>query len=272
MRNVINRTLAAKNLLIAMVAFAFMACNENGASKPANDREAIQTVVAQSSSLIGQSPEKIDKAMQKAGFTKVEDSSAKVAKHAQQLKDEEIEPVEVTYIYNMPANYNEMTDDEYIKGLLQKGECYVAVFAIYIDDKLGVLTTFCRTSIEPDINLLYTVNSDELFKQLPKPSVNDSLTIVEWQGSIDYSDNKYDDHAQYVAALAAAGDCVAIETGAAVKVLDLLTSEGEGYGYFCYWDNPNEKKQADQQKRDGYTSVAGQFSVYDIAYQYLLNR
>ena len=76
MRNVINRTLAAKNLLIAMVAFAFTACNENGASKPANDREAIQTVVAQSSSLIGQSPEKIDKAMQKAGFTKVEDSSA----------------------------------------------------------------------------------------------------------------------------------------------------------------------------------------------------
>lgn len=50
-----------KFLLMAMVAVAFMACNQNGASVPSSDKKAVKAVTTDAVSMVGQDPAKVEK-------------------------------------------------------------------------------------------------------------------------------------------------------------------------------------------------------------------
>lgn len=258
-----------KILLVAMVAFAFMACNQNGASVPSNDKKAVKAVTTEAVSLIGEAPASVDKSLQKAGFVQADNDFLKVAKRATGArvaqKFNEVAPVEVAYIYNLPENYNEMTNKEgeaYIKSLLAKGECLAIVQAMFVEDKLVALSTSVLAPIKDNINLLYTESSDGLFKQLPP--VDGKLTM--WQGVIGAKEEKsYTDHAQYVADIAAAQAIEAQEMGMTVKQ-NATTGEPEGFGFMCMWMNPSEEEQASMEEDDGFIGAMGEFAVVDYAY------
>lgn len=260
-----------KILLVAMVAFAFMACNENGASVPSNDKKAVKAVTSEAKALIGETPANVDKTLQKAGFSKVEGSLKVIAQRALPARaakkiKAEVAPVEVMYFYNMPENANEMSDEEgiaYLNGLFEKGKCAVVAQAAYVDDKLVLISTSVLAPIKDNINLLYTENSDGLFKTLP--TIDGKSTV--WQGTI--GETKHTDHAQYVADIAAAQAVQATEQAYSLQV-DMDAQTATGFAYMCMWMNPSEEEQAEMKKEEGFVAAMGEFAVLDYEYTDLL--
>lgn len=257
-----------KFLLMAMVAVAFMACNENGASVPSSDKKAVKAVTTDAVSMVGQEPAKVEKFLTSAGFTKVEatDGIAKVsARYVRAPKAKAAEEVSVQYVYNLPTDYQSMDEAagaQYVQNLLDKGECLVMVITIYKDNKLMVVSTNVFAPLKDNINLLYTQNSDGLFAQLPAPNGTTSF----WQGGIRQGEKSYTDHAEYVAAIAAAKAISAEEQGYAIKNLDPAKMTAEGFGFYCLWENPDEAERAAMLKEDGIVGAMGSFSVMDYAY------
>lgn len=256
-----------KILLVAMVAFAFMACNE-GASVPSSDKKAVKTVTAEAPALLGETAATVDKKLQAAGYSKADGALALTAKRAIQARAPKKLPaglVEVLYIYNLPTDYQQMSEAEanaYITNLLDKGECLAMVVAMYVDDTLVILSTSVIAPIKEDINLLYTSNSDGLFKKLP--AIDNMYTY--WSGYNSSGDKEYTDHAQFVADIAAVKAVEAEEYGATVKIKNMETGEGEGFGYSCFWNNPTEEEQAEMRREEGFVSAMGGFSVADYAF------
>lgn len=260
-----------KFLLMAMVAVAFMACNEkNGASVPSSDKNAVKAVTTDAVSMVGQDPAKVEKILTSAGFTKVEstDATAKViARYVRSPKAKAAEEVSVQYVYNLPADYVSMGEEavlQYVQNLLAKGECLVVVYTIYKDNKLVVISTSVFAPLKDDINLLYTQNSDGLFAQLPAPNGTTSF----WQGNIQEGEKSYTDHAEYVAAIAAAQAISADEQGYALKNLDPVNMTADGFGFYCYWENPDEAARATMLEEIGIVGAMGNFSVMDYSYTF----
>lgn len=258
-----------KFLLMAMVAVAFMACNEkNGASVPSSDKNAVKAVTTDAVSMVGQDPAKVEKILTSAGFTKVEstDATAKViARYVRSPKAKAAEEVTVQYVYNLPADYVSMGEEaglQYVQNLLAKGECLVVVYTIYKDNKLMVISTNVFAPLKDDINLLYTQNSDGLFAQLPTPNGTTSF----WQGNIQEGEKSYTDHAEYVATIAAAQAISADEQGYALKNLDPVNMTADGFGFYCYWENPDEAERAAMLEENGIVGAMGSFSVMDYSY------
>lgn len=260
-----------KFLLMAMVAVAFMACNQNGASVPSSDKKAVKAVTTDAVSMVGQDPAKVEKILTSAGFTKVEstDATAKViARYVRSPKAKAAEEVSVQYVYNLPADYVSMGEEavlQYVQNLLAKGECLVVVYTIYKDNKLMVVSTSVFAPLKDDINLLYTQNSDGLFAQLP--ALNGTTSF--WQGNIQEGEKSYTDHAEYVATIAAAQAILADEQGYALKNLDPVNNmTAEGFGFYCYWENPDEAARATMLEEIGIVGAMGNFSVMDYSYTF----
>lgn len=256
-----------KILLVVMVAFAFMACSDkNGANVPSKDKQAVKAVTSGAVDMIGKSAAAVDKELKAAGFVQAEGGLGQIAKRAQarlpKRVEAEVEPVPVIYIYNAPANYQTMTEEEgtaYIKKLFDKGECLAVVMAAYYEDKLISIQTQVMAPLKDKINLLFTENSDGMYAKLPE--IDGQKTV--WQGSTEKK--KYTDHAQFVADIAAGQGSEAEEQAYSITKMDMTTGAIEGFVYTNYWENPDAEEQAEMQKENGFVAATGVFVVYDYS-------
>ena len=258
-----------KLLVLAMVAFAFLACNE-GASVPKKDKTAVKAVTSQAFDLLGSDAAKVDKALTDAGYVKLKESNMigvvaralkKVRKGIKAQTNEE-----VMYIYNLPQDYEKMTEEEsikYVKGLLDKGECMYIVMVMYVENELTVLSTQVIAPLKDNINLLFTEVSDDQYKKMPEGITVEGKKMQEWIGYIFSGDEEkeYTDHAELVAAVAKAKTIGVEEEAYSVTKVDLTTGDPEGVAYYNSWTNPDEEEQEYLLKENGFVAAIGAFSV-----------
>ena len=159
--------------LLVLVAFAFLACNE-GASVPSKDKKAAKAVTSQAFDLLGSDAATVDKALTDAGYVELKESNmngvvARALKKVRKgIKAES--SAQVVYIYNLPQDYEKMTQEEsvkYIKDLMDKGECLYVVVVRYSNNKMNMLSTRVIAPLKDNINLLFTEVSDEEYKKMP---------------------------------------------------------------------------------------------------------
>ena len=258
-----------KLLVLAMVAFAFLACNE-GASVPKKDKTAVKAVTSQAFDLLGSDAAKVDKALTDAGYVELKESNmngvvARALKKVRKgIKAES--SAQVMYIYNLPQDYEKMTEEEsikYVKGLLDKGECMYIVMVMYVENELTVLSTQVIAPLKDNINLLFTEVSDDQYKKMPAGISIAGQSMSQWAGYTmsGEDEEEYADHAAFVSAVAKAKAIEAAESAYSVTKYDLTTGDSEGIAYYNSWINPDEEEQAAEEEDYGFVSAMGAFSV-----------
>ena len=257
-----------KLLVLAMVAFAFLACNE-GASVPSKDKKAAKAVTSQAFDLLGSDAATVDKALTDAGYVELKESNMNgvVARALKKVrKDIKAESSAQVYIYNLPQDYEKMTEEEsikYVKGLLDKGECMYIVMVMYVENELTVLSTQVIAPLKDNINLLFTEVSDEEYKKMPEGISVEGKKMQHWAGytfSGD-EDKEFTDHAELVAAVAKAKAIEVEEEAYSVTKVNLTSGDPEGIAYYNSWTNPDEEEQEYLLKEQGFVSAIGAFSV-----------
>ena len=258
-----------KLLVLAMVAFAFLACNE-GASVPSKDKKAAKAVTSQAFDLLGSDAATVDKALTDAGYVELKESNmndvvARALKKVRKgIKAESSE--QVMYIYNLPQDYEKMTEEEsteYVKGLMDKGKCMYVVVVRYSNNKMNMLSTRVIAPLKDNINLLFTEVSDEEYKKMPEGISVEGKKAQEWIGYIFSGDEEkeYTDHAELVAAVAKAKTIGVEEEAYSVTKVNLTSGEPEGIAYYNVWSNPDEEEQESMLKENGFVAAIGAFSV-----------
>lgn len=258
-----------KFLVMAMVAFAFLACNE-GAPVPSKDKKAAKAVTSQAFDLLGSDAATVDKALTDAGYVELKESNMKgvvaraLKKVRKGIKAESSE--QVMYLYNLPQDFEEMTEEEciaYVKGLLDKGECMYAVLVVYYNNKMTLLSTQVIAPLKDNINLLFTEVSDEEYKKMPEGISVEGEKMQQWVGIILSGDEEkeYTDHAELVAVVAKAKAIEVEEEAFSVTNVDLSSGAPEGIAYSNTWTNPDEAEQESDLKEIGFVSATGSFTV-----------
>ena len=208
-----------KIILIVMVAIGFMACNEPGANLPKKDKKAIQTATSDVASMIGLDKQAVEKTFLDAGFVEVEEAEGGAAIKAKSPRRAKKAEEAVQYLY---GSYAKLQSD---------GDVIVIAIAFFDKGKLTDVGTAVYAGIADKINLLYTDASDKLFQQLPKDAVES-----EWGGQIKEPRQVFEDHAKFVAAIAAADSVFAVEKAYA------LTESGKSFAYEATWGSPMEQE------------------------------
>ena len=258
-----------KLLVLAMVAFAFLACDQ-GAPVPSKDTKAAKAVISQAFDLLGSDAATVDKALTDAGYVEVKESTmnsvvARALKKVRKgIKAESSE--QVMYVYNLPQDHEQMTEEEgvaYIKGLLDKGECMCAVVVRYSNNKMTLLSTEVIAPLKDDINLLFTEVSDEEYKKMPEGISVAGEKMQQWVGYTVIGDEKkeFTDHAELVAAVAKAKTIHVEEEAYSVTNVNLSSGAPEGIYYFNTWNNPTEEEQESDLEMNGFVSAIGSFTV-----------
>ena len=264
-----------KLLVLAMVAFAFLACNE-GASVPSKDKKAAKAVTSQAFDLLGSDAATVDKALTDAGYVELKESNmngvvARALKKVRKgIKAES--SAQVMYIYNLPQDYEKMSREEsaeYVKGLLDKGECMYIVMVMYSNDKMIMLSTQVLAPLKDNINLLFTEVSDEEYKKMPEGISVEGKKMQHWAGytfSGD-EDKEFTDHAELVAAVAKAKAIEVEEEAYSVTKVNLTSGDPEGIAYYNSWTNPDEEEQESMLKENGFVAAVGSFTVCYLSNQ-----
>ena len=265
-----------KFLFVAALAVAFMAC-DNKAEMPKQEQKAMKAATVEVVDMIGTAKAAdVQKVLLNAGFEKIDAQLALPAKciakakagMKKALKDEGTQEI---YIYGLPENFFSMSEEEqynYMKNRLAEGDGYIEVAVTYQDDVLYASATMLITGLRDKINVTYANESDALYAALPKPM---TAEMGMWQGST-YTDpeqeeaTKYEDHAKYVAAVAAAKLIQAEELGYSVTAAS--ASGYAGKAYMAFWENPgdNEEAIADTEEEMGVACAYGYFIVADLNY------
>ena len=263
-----------KLLVLAMVAFAFLACNE-GASVPSKDKKAAKAVTSQAFDLLGSDAATVDKALTDAGYVELKESNMNgvVARALKKVrKDIKAESSAQVYIYNLPQDYEKMTEEEsteYVKGLMDKGECLYVVMVRYSNDKMAMLSTRVLAPLKDNINLLFTEVSDEEYKKMPEGISVEGKKMQHWAGytfSGD-EDKEFTDHAELVAAVAKAKAIEVEEEAYSVTKVNLTSGDPEGIAYYNSWTNPDEEEQESMLKDNGFVAAVGSFTVCYLSNQ-----
>lgn len=263
-----------KLLVLAMVAFAFLACNE-GASVPSKDKKAAKAVTSQAFDLLGSDAAIVDKALTDAGYVELKESNMNgvVARALKKVrKDIKAESSAQVYIYNLPQDYEKMTEEEsteYVKGLMDKGECLYVVTVRYSNDKMAMLSTRVLAPLKDNINLLFTEVSDEEYKKMPEGISVEGKKMQHWAGytfSGD-EDKEFTDHAELVAAVAKAKAIEVEEEAYSVTKVNLTSGDPEGIAYYNSWTNPDEEEQESMLKENGFVAAVGSFTVCYLSNQ-----
>ena len=263
-----------KLLVLAMVAFAFLACNE-GASVPSKDKKAAKAVTSQAFDLLGSDAATVDKALTDAGYVELKESNMNgvVARALKKVrKDIKAESSAQVYIYNLPQDYEKMTEEEsteYVKGLMDKGECLYVVTVRYSNDKMAMLSTRVLAPLKDNINLLFTEVSDEEYKKMPEGISIAGQKMQEWAGHtvIGEEEKEFTDHAEFVAAVAKAKVIEANEEAYSVTKVNLTSGDPEGIAYYNSWTNPDEEEQESMLKENGFVAAVGSFTVCYLSNQ-----
>lgn len=236
-----------KILLVAMVAMAFMACNSNGADMPKKEKKAFDASTTEAIAMMGDDASTVEAKLLKAGYVLLDEAMpffGAPAKRVPGLKKDKGGDKELYFAYNLPENYDEMSEEEaieYINKLLADGNSYIMVTATFEDDELYMMGTAIMTGIRDKVNYIYTDLSDDLFAQLPSGSMG------QWQGAAGKSMGKedpemYADHSKFVAAVKDATEITAEEMGVAISA--------NPFQYIGLWVYPN-KEQQESQKESG---------------------
>ena len=263
-----------KLLVLAMVAFAFLACNE-GASVPSKDKKAAKAVTSQAFDLLGSDAATVDKALTDAGYVELKESNMNgvVARALKKVrKDIKAESSAQVYIYNLPQDYEKMTEEEsteYVKGLMDKGECLYVVMVRYSNDKMAMLSTRVLAPLKDNINLLFTEVSDEEYKKMPEGISVEGQKMQHW---VAYTfsgdeDKEFTDHAELVAAVAKAKAIEVEEEAYSVTKVNLTSGDPEGIAYYNSWTNPDEEEQESMLKDNGFVAAVGSFTVCYLSNQ-----
>lgn len=263
-----------KLLVLAMVAFAFLACNE-GASVPSKDKKAAKAVTSQAFDLLGSDAATVDKALTDAGYVELKESNMNgvVARALKKVrKDIKAESSAQVYIYNLPQDYEKMTEEEsteYVKGLMDKGKCMYVVVVRYSNNKMNMLSTRVIAPLKDNINLLFTEVSDEEYKKMPEGISVEGKKMQHWAGytfSGD-EDKEFTDHAELVAAVAKAKAIEVEEEAYSVTKVNLTSGDPEGIAYYNSWTNPDEEEQESMLKENGFVAAVGSFTVCYLSNQ-----
>ena len=263
-----------KLFFIAALAVAFMAC-ENKNEMPKQEQKAMKAATVEVVDMIGTAkPADVQKTLLDAGFTKIEAQLAMPAKCAANAKANmkkaiKAEGTEEIYVYGLPDNFFSMSEDEqaaYMKKQLESGDGFIQVTVTYQSDVLYASATLLMTGLREKINVTYANESDALYDALPKPMTEE---MYVWEGST-FTDpeqeeaTKYEDHAKYVAAVAAAKLIQAEEVGYSVTAAS--ASGYAGKAYMAFWRNPgdNEEAIAGIEEEMGVACAYGYFVVADI--------
>ena len=280
-----------KILYLAIAAIACVACGENGANLPSGEKNAMNAATADLQAMIGQDEAAVDKALKSAGFVEPEiaenpEEQVKVRGAFKQLRkvltteepaiaDEEQKFSEHSYVYNPPAdldfNSNESLD-KWTKETLEAGKSVIFLYTYFQGGKFVLANTTVLSPVTDKANLIYTGISDRLFAAIPK-----NMADSAWQGYIVIPaeeseegkaeadgglEKQFTDHAQFVAAVAAAKAINAAEVGRAVTAASKEAVTGFYYG--CEWMNPTEEDKAQMIENLGVPFVQGYFVIGDI--------
>lgn len=235
-----------KILLVAMVAMAFMACNSNGADMPKKEKKAFDASTIEAIAMMGDDAATVEAKLLKAGYVALDEAMPFInapAKRVPGLKKDKGGDTELYFAYNLPENYDKMSEEEaieYINKLLADGNSYIMVTATFEDDELYMMGTAIMTGIRDKVNYIYTDLSDDMFAQLPSGSMG------QWQGAVGKSMGKedaemYADHSKFVAAVKDATEITAEEMGIAM-------SANNPFQYIGLWMYPNKEQQASQKE------------------------
>lgn len=263
-----------KFLFVAALAVAFMAC-DNKAEMPKQEQKAMKAATVEVVDMIGTAKAAdVQKVLLDAGFEKIDAQVALPAKciakaKANMKKAVKAEGTEEIYIYGLPENFYSMSEEEqynYMKNRLAEGDGYIQVTVTYQDNVLYASATLLVTGLRDKLNVTYANESDALYAALPKPM---TAEMGMWQGQT-FTDPEqeeaveYEDHAKYVAAVAAAKLIQAEEMGYSVTAAS--ASGYAGKAYMAYWLNPgdNEEAIAGIEEEMGAPCAYGYFVVADI--------
>ena len=253
-----------KILLMAMVAFAFMACEGgNGAEMSSKEKKAVDAATVSAVSQIGNSPAAVDKALTAAGYKKAD---ASVANAPKRIKSAYMKAAaattEVIYLYGIEPKDLELAEKDQIakqNQILAAGNSVIIVYAIFVDDKLAMMETNVIAPKKEKINQNYATTSDNFYAQIPA-----NAQQSQWMGMI--AQNRYEDHAKFIAAVVAAQAIEAQESALVLMSANQQTEEYDGYAYAAMLQNPDEDEVKAIEK-DGMTPyVLMTYGVVDLNY------
>ena len=235
-----------KILFVSFLAVALMACNSNSADMPKNEKKAFDASTIEAIDMMGDDAATVEAKLVKAGYVLLDEAMPLIAAPAKRvpgLKKDRGGDKELYFAYNLPENYDEMSEEEaieYINKLLADGNSYIMVTATFEDDELYMMGTAIMTGIRDKVNYIYTDLSDDLFAQLPSGSMG------QWQGAAGKSMGKedpemYADHSKFVAAIKDATEITAEEMGVAITA-------NNPFQYIGLWVYPNKEQQASQKE------------------------
>lgn len=267
-----------KILLMAVAALMFVACNENGPSSA--DKKSANVVSSEAIALIGQDLAQVDKALTAAGYVKVNAELEKAAPARVRAMASMAASSSVLYVYGLPANINEMSEDEYdacMTKAIQDGETIAMAYVVLEDGKLVGMQTTMYLKLKSGVNKLYTDVSDKLYAQIPAEAIPETplteapskFPFAMWVGAVSIEAAREEDedvlettdHAEFVAKIAAN---TSLEAG---EYAYLYTNQdGDGWMYQTNWLNPTEEEQKEMQEEIGATIAYGWFIVADIHY------
>lgn len=254
-----------KILLCAMVVLGFMACN-NGVELPENDKKAMDAVTTGAIDMLGAEQANVQKAFTDAGYLQVTEGQNKISKRIaakapkKVLAKEEAHSVDETYIYGLPENYAQMSDEErmaYLNQLLANGKSYIEAEVSYADGKLTTMVATYATGKRAKVNTVYTAKSSAMYSKLPRQK-----EMKEWMGEIAEDTTTYTDHAAFVAKVAAADSIVAYEMASGFT--EYSETRMSGFYYINQWGNPDAATE-EAMRKEGYTPyVYGAFQIFAI--------
>ena len=255
-----------KILLMAMVAFAFMACEGgNGAEMSSKEKKAVDAATVSGISQLGNNPATVDKTLTAAGFKKVDAVPASAPKRmkANYLKAAAA-TTEVAYLYGLEPKDLDLGEKEQIEKqnqILAAGNSIIIVYAIFMDDKLAMLETSVIAPKKEKINQSYAATSDNLYAQIPANAVQS-----QWLGTTNLSQTRYTNHADFIAAIVAAQAIQAEEQAAVVKSANQETEQYDGFIYAGMLQNPDEESIKEMEKYGVSPYVVMAYGVIDFNY------
>ena len=283
-----------KVFYLAMMVVALVACeqksnggggggggsSEGGGTGGGATSSALAAATADMVDNLGSNQAVVEKDLLAAGFIKLDKSFSAPArlqaKKLRQAKADEGEVV-VEYAYNVPANYEDMSEEEAIAWLnktLKSSKELIFLEVSYQDSILKASSTNFMTGIHSGISKLYTADSDALYKKLSATAqkqwqgvIVDAKAMYDESAEEEGSSKQYDNHAQFVAAIAADKPMVAEEYASDAKESE---EEVVGFYYAAGWMYPDEYMVQEMIKEtEGMLEVGyayGSFNVADVNY------
>lgn len=283
-----------KVFYLAMMVVALVACEQKssggggggGSSEGGSTggggatSSALVAATANMVDKLGANQEVVEKDLLAAGFIKLEKSfSAPARLQAKKLRQAKADygEIVVEYAYNVPENYAEMSEEEAMKWLnsvLKSNKELILLQVSYQDSMLQATSTNFVTGIHSGISKLYTADSDALYKKLSANAqkawhgvIMDAEAMSDENFEEEGSSKQYDNHAQFVAAIAADKPMVAEEYASDAKESE---EEISGFYYFAGWAYPDENMVKELiEESEGILEVGyayGTFNVADINY------